>query len=70
MEHPIMGPVQTLGQPAKFSRSRTGSPRPAPWLGQHTRPVLAELGLGDAEIDALAAAGVAYDAHPERHHDG
>jgi crotonobetainyl-CoA:carnitine CoA-transferase CaiB-like acyl-CoA transferase len=70
MEHPIMGPVQTLGQPAKFSRSRTGSSRPAPWLGQHTRPVLAELGLGDAEIDALAAAGIAYDAHPERHHDG
>jgi hypothetical protein len=23
MEHPIMGPVQTLRQPAKFSRSRT-----------------------------------------------
>jgi crotonobetainyl-CoA:carnitine CoA-transferase CaiB-like acyl-CoA transferase len=66
MEHPIMGTVRTLGQPAKFSRSRTGSARPAPWLGQHTRSVLAELGLSDAEIGALADAGVAYDAHPER----
>ena len=66
MEHPIMGTVRTLGQPAKFSRSRTGSARPAPWLGQHTRSVLAELGLDAAEIDGLAAAGVAYDAHPER----
>jgi crotonobetainyl-CoA:carnitine CoA-transferase CaiB-like acyl-CoA transferase len=69
MEHPIMGTVRTLGQPAKFSRSRTGSPRPAPWLGQHTRSVLAELGLADAEIDTMAADGVAYDAHPERRRD-
>ena len=66
MEHPIMGTVRTLGQPAKFSRSRTGSARPAPWLGQHTRSALAELGLGGAEIDALTRAGVAYDAHQEQ----
>lgn len=66
MEHPIMGTVRTLGQPAKFSRSKTGSPRPAPWLGQHTRSVLAELGLSNAEIGELADAGVAFDAHPER----
>ena len=64
MEHPLMGTVRTLGQPAKFSRSATGSARPAPWLGQHTRSVLAELGVAGAEIDALTAAGVAYDAHP------
>jgi crotonobetainyl-CoA:carnitine CoA-transferase CaiB-like acyl-CoA transferase len=30
-----------------------------PALGEHTRPILAELGLTAAEIDALAAAGVA-----------
>jgi crotonobetainyl-CoA:carnitine CoA-transferase CaiB-like acyl-CoA transferase len=32
---------------------------PVPALGEHTRPILAELGLTAAEIDALAAAGVA-----------
>jgi len=29
-----------------------------PALGRHTRPILAELGLAAAEIDALAAANV------------
>jgi exosortase/archaeosortase family protein len=29
------------------------APAPAPGLGEHTREVLAEVGLGEAEIDAL-----------------
>jgi crotonobetainyl-CoA:carnitine CoA-transferase CaiB-like acyl-CoA transferase len=62
MTHPLMGQVRTLGQPAKFSRSRTGAyTRPAPWLGQHTAEVLRELGMDDAEIGELTAAGVARD---------
>jgi len=36
--------------------------RPAPRGGEHTRAVLHALGLGDAEIDALAAAGVVREA--------
>jgi len=68
MEHPLMGRIRTLGQPAKYSATRTGAyHRPAPWLGQHTREVLTELGLaGDAELAELATGGVTYDAHPER----
>jgi crotonobetainyl-CoA:carnitine CoA-transferase CaiB-like acyl-CoA transferase len=68
MEHPLMGRVRTLGQPAKFSRSRTGAyDRPAPWLGQHTAAVLGELGLTDAEIGDLISGGVARDARPDAH---
>jgi crotonobetainyl-CoA:carnitine CoA-transferase CaiB-like acyl-CoA transferase len=68
MEHPLMGRVRTLGQPAKFSRSRTGAyDRPAPWLGQHTTTVLGELGLTDAEIGDLISGGVARDARPDAH---
>jgi crotonobetainyl-CoA:carnitine CoA-transferase CaiB-like acyl-CoA transferase len=31
---------------------------PVPALGEHTRPILAELGLTEADIDALSAARV------------
>lgn len=67
MDHPLMGRVRTLGQPAKFSQSRTGAyDRPAPWLGQHTEQVLREeLGVSDAELAELTKQGVAYNEHPE-----
>jgi crotonobetainyl-CoA:carnitine CoA-transferase CaiB-like acyl-CoA transferase len=68
MDHPLMGRVRTLGQPAKFSRSRTGAyDRPAPWLGQHTAAVLGEIGLTDTEIGELTRDGVARDARPDAH---
>jgi crotonobetainyl-CoA:carnitine CoA-transferase CaiB-like acyl-CoA transferase len=69
MDHPLMGQVRTLGQPAKFSRSKTGAyGTPAPWLGQHTAQVLRdELNVTDAEIGELTRAGVAYDNDKEVH---
>ncbi|PSK91835.1 crotonobetainyl-CoA:carnitine CoA-transferase CaiB-like acyl-CoA transferase [Murinocardiopsis flavida] len=66
VDHPIIGPMRTIAPPAKFSSVDFAVRGPAPWLGQHTRRVLAEAGLGEAEVDALCADGVAYDAHPER----
>lgn len=67
MDHPLMGRVRALGQPAKFSRSRTGAyDRPAPWLGQHTEQVLREeLGVSEAELRELTERGTAYNKHPE-----
>ena len=67
MDHPLMGRVRALGQPAKFSASRPGAyGLPAPWLGQHTEQVLRdELGLTSAELEELTKAGVAYNKHPE-----
>jgi crotonobetainyl-CoA:carnitine CoA-transferase CaiB-like acyl-CoA transferase len=38
------------------------APRPAPRLGQHTREILAELGLPQGEIDALAGRRVVAGA--------
>jgi crotonobetainyl-CoA:carnitine CoA-transferase CaiB-like acyl-CoA transferase len=35
--------------------------RPAPLVGEHSRAVLQELGLGASEIDALASDGVIHD---------
>jgi crotonobetainyl-CoA:carnitine CoA-transferase CaiB-like acyl-CoA transferase len=46
--------------PARFPGRQDPGPRPAaPKLGAHTREVLAEAGLGVAEIDALIAGGSA-----------
>jgi formyl-CoA transferase len=57
VEHPVEGTVTLLGQPYRLSDSQVEM-RPAPTLGQHTSEVLcADLGLGDAELDALRTAG-------------
>ena len=50
------GEVPALAPPGPVS----GTPRmdPVPGLGEHTRPILAELGLDDAEVEALVADGV------------
>jgi crotonobetainyl-CoA:carnitine CoA-transferase CaiB-like acyl-CoA transferase len=60
VEYPGRGTVRVSGTPIKLSDapdSETGPIRP-PVLGEHTRDVLAELGIGDAEFQSLRDAGV------------
>jgi alpha-methylacyl-CoA racemase len=57
VEQPRLGTVRQLGQPVKLSRTPADPTRPAPALGEHTEEVLAEAGLGAAEIVALLEAG-------------
>jgi alpha-methylacyl-CoA racemase len=53
-------PVRLLGVPVKLSRTPGDANRaPGPGLGEHTREVLAALGYGADEIDALLASGAA-----------
>jgi len=49
LEHPVAGPVWTLGVPMILSGTPLSVSRAAPLLGEHTREVLAEIGFGDAE---------------------
>ncbi len=56
VEHPVRGRYLTVGNPIKLSASPTAI-GPSPLLGQHRREILAELGYGDADIDALAKEG-------------
>jgi len=58
LEHPTAGPYRTLGFPFRLDGEPLGPHTSAPTLGQHSRAVLAELGLAGDEVDALVAAGV------------
>jgi crotonobetainyl-CoA:carnitine CoA-transferase CaiB-like acyl-CoA transferase len=48
----------TVAVPLKVDGAEVGPRGPAPGLGQHTRVVLAEAGLSEAEIDRLGADGI------------
>ena len=57
LEHEIAGPEQFVGPLVEMSGSPTGSPRPSPLLGRHTREILEEAGLAADEIDGLYERG-------------
>ena len=58
----LAGPAHVLRHPVTLTATpatiRSGPPRP----GAHTREVLADLGYGVEEIDALLATGAAAEA--------
>lgn len=56
VEHPSEGKMLTMAIPVTFSGSPGDSFRlPPPRLGEHTRPVLGELGYSEGEIDAITS---------------
>jgi crotonobetainyl-CoA:carnitine CoA-transferase CaiB-like acyl-CoA transferase len=59
--HPVLGQVETFGRLIDFSRTPTAVVGPAPFVGQHTRAILTEVGYLPSEIDALADSGVVAD---------
>jgi crotonobetainyl-CoA:carnitine CoA-transferase CaiB-like acyl-CoA transferase len=56
--HPTEGEVTTPGFAIRFARSPSSVRRGAPLAGEHTREILAELGLNSRQVDDLLAAGV------------
>jgi crotonobetainyl-CoA:carnitine CoA-transferase CaiB-like acyl-CoA transferase len=52
-DHPHLGNILIPGYPASFSSNAAGMHHAAPQLGEHTDPVMKEMGLSDAEIAEL-----------------
>jgi crotonobetainyl-CoA:carnitine CoA-transferase CaiB-like acyl-CoA transferase len=59
LEHPTEGTLRLAGFPAKFFDTPAEVRRHAPRLGEHTREVLGEAGLSDAQVDRLVESGAA-----------
>ena len=57
VEQPGLGSVQMLGFPFAVAGARPAVRRPAPKLGQHTREVLADLGISSSDIGRLTSIG-------------
>jgi len=65
--HPLLGTLKQIANPVRMDSLAGGCVRkPPPLLGEHTRSVLADYGLADAEIESLLDAGVVLQyAAPE-----
>ncbi|MBK7200587.1 MAG: CoA transferase [Anaerolineae bacterium] len=58
-EHPVVGPVRSVGNPVHLSETPVSYRLPPPSLGQHTVEVLRSLGYADEQIEQLRAEGAA-----------
>jgi len=61
-EHPTEGHIKTPGFPYKFSATPPRIDRGAPLVGEHSREVLAELGVDDDRIEQLFESGAVAGA--------
>jgi len=66
MDHPIIGRMKTLGLPIKSSGALGSIRLPAPWLGQHSKSVLQQLGYSTDDIDSLFTRGTVFDQYPDK----
>ena len=58
-QHPKAGNVKVVGPAVTLTETPSEISRPAPLVGQHTREILSELGIQDADIDDLITSGAA-----------
>jgi formyl-CoA transferase len=58
LDDPELGRVRTVNTPFELASHPKVSPEPAPRLGEHTREILAEIGLGEEEVQSMVDRGV------------
>jgi crotonobetainyl-CoA:carnitine CoA-transferase CaiB-like acyl-CoA transferase len=64
-DHPTEGKLRHVRPPIRMSKSKPGPGHPAEHVGQSTRDLLADAGLGSGEIEALFASGAAGEPKAE-----
>lgn len=62
MPHPTLGEIGVTGIPTRLEGTPGAITRHPPLLGEHSRAVLAELGMSESEVEALVEQGV-LEAH-------
>ena len=58
LDDPVLGPLPNIGIPVKLSETPGRIRRRAPALGEHSRDILLEAGLTDAQVGEMVDAGV------------
>jgi formyl-CoA transferase len=61
IDDPVLGRIRSVDTPMQIEGHAKVTRTPAPRLGEHTRAILAELGLGEQEIQSLAQRSVIAD---------
>ncbi|MER3421737.1 MAG: formyl-CoA transferase, partial [Chloroflexota bacterium] len=61
--HPVLGTVRQAAGLVRVNGRGSACVRPAPLLGEHTREVLAEVGLARDEIERLLASAAARETN-------
>ena len=61
-DHPSEGRIRTVRPPVRFGEADCALRHPAPRLGQHSREILREAGLAEAEVEDLIARNIAIAA--------
>jgi crotonobetainyl-CoA:carnitine CoA-transferase CaiB-like acyl-CoA transferase len=62
IEHPKIGPMRSLGMPAKLSETPATVRHPAPLLGQHSEQILAESGFDHSDVQKWIEQGIVEQA--------
>ena len=58
LDDPVLGPLPNIGIPVKLSKTPGRIRRRAPALGEHSREILLEAGLTEAQVGEMVDAGV------------
>jgi formyl-CoA transferase len=68
LDHAKLGKVRVTGSPVRLSKTPVRLERAGPVLGEHSRAVMADLGLPESEIDELLEAGTITSPEPQPAH--